>query len=264
MSQTAAGDVTSDFDELEQSPPRSKLRLRFSLLALLAFVTVACLVLAWLVQPNMVVATALFKVTMVEPTLLGDESIDRFNEREFELVKNTQLTKLSSYYVLNKALRKPGIAALPILASKRDPVAWLQEQLEADFPGDGELLAIRLRGPESFSADLVQIVDAVSDAYQEEVIFGQKSRMLNDRELQSQALRELTKEAQAQMQLLNDMAAELGEEAKNSSELKMRQQEVDVLTEQIRELRRHLERDKLESRSPSGITKVQPAVAAPE
>jgi hypothetical protein len=66
------------------------------------------------------------------------------------------------------------------------------------------------------------------------------------------------------MQRLNDMAAELGDEAKNSIELKMRQQEVDVLTEQIRELRHHLERDKLESRSPSRITKVQPAVPAPE
>jgi hypothetical protein len=106
MSQTAAGDVTSDLDELEQSPPRSKLRLRFSLLALLAFVTVACLVLAWLVQPNIVVATALFEVAMVEPTLLGDESIDRFNEREFELVKNTQLAKLSSYYVIRKLKSK--------------------------------------------------------------------------------------------------------------------------------------------------------------
>ena len=46
----------------EAAAPRPKYRLRFSLLALFVFITLVCLALAWLVQPNRVVATALFEV----------------------------------------------------------------------------------------------------------------------------------------------------------------------------------------------------------
>jgi hypothetical protein len=205
MSQAAAGDVTSNVDDLAQSPPRSKLRVRFSLLALFAFVTLACFALAWLVQPRIVVATALFEVGRIKPTLLGDEATARFDEREFEIFKNTQLAKLSSYFVLNKALRKPGIAALPILAGKQDPTGWIQKRLETGFPGDGELLSIRLRGPESAAKDLGAIVDAVAKAYEEEIVYNQKSRALGERDLRAQSLQGLTKEVEEKMHLMDSM-----------------------------------------------------------
>jgi hypothetical protein len=264
VSQASADEVTSNLDDLGQDPPRSKLRLRFSLLALFLFVTVACLALAWIVQPNRVVATALFEVAMVQPTLIGNESTDRFNEREFELLKNTQLAKLRSHYVLNAALRKPGIAALPLLASKKDTTAWLQKRLDAEFPGGGELLAIRLRGPESAASDLAMIVNAVAKAYEEEVVYDQKSRKLAARDLRAKSLQGLTIELEEQMRELNEMAAEAGEEAKDSPAIKIRQHEIDVLTEQMRALRRRVERDDLEAKSPSRIRFVQPAVVSPE
>jgi hypothetical protein len=264
MSEPSTNNGASDLDDFSQSPPRSKFRLRFSLLALIVFVTVACLALAWLVQPNLVVATALFEVASVRPTLLGDESTVRFDEREFELLKNTQRAKLSSHYVVYKALRQPGIAALPILAGKSDPAAWLQKRLEVDFPGGGEILAIRLRGPESYANDLAKLVDAVAQAYEEEVIYDQRSRTLQERDLRAKLLQSLTEEVSESMQRLYDMTAEMGETAKDSVEIKMLQQELDILTEQMGELRRRLERDDLEANSPPRIRKVQPAVVSPE
>ena len=157
--------------DYEASAPRSKYRLRFSLLALFLFVTLICLALAWLVLPKRVVATALFEVSSSERKLMGDQPYD---EREFEIVKKTQLAKLNSYYVLQAAVRNPGVAALPVFQNQPDPVVWLQENLEVDFPEDGEILAIRLRGPEARSNDLVLIVDAVAKAYVDEVIFADR------------------------------------------------------------------------------------------
>jgi hypothetical protein len=56
----------------------------------------------------------------------------------------------------------------------------------------------------------------------------------------------------------------MGEKAKDSVEFKIQQQELDVLTEQMRDLRRRLERDDLEANSPPRIRQVQPAVVARE
>ena len=89
--------------------------LRFSLLALLLFVTVICIALAWLVQPNRVVATALFEVMSSPQTFLSDELTSHPNDQEFEILKKTQLAKIKSNYVLTAAIRNPGVASLPIL-----------------------------------------------------------------------------------------------------------------------------------------------------
>ena len=99
---------------------------------------------------------------------MGDQ---RYDELEFEIFKKTQLAKIYSYYVLQAALRNPVVAALPVFQNQPDPVAWLQENLEVDFPQDGEILAIRLRGPESHTNDLVLIVNEVTKAYEDEVVF---------------------------------------------------------------------------------------------
>jgi hypothetical protein len=264
MSQASAGDVTSNLNELEQDPPRSKLRLRFSLLALFVFVTVACLALTWLVQPRRVVATAWFRVAMAPPTLIGDETIDRFDEQEFELFKNTQRAMLKSPYVLEAAFRQPGIASLPVLASKKDPAAWLQEHLEVDFPEDGELMAIRLRGPESATNDLKTVVDAVAIAYGQAASNHEASQWLSRRDERADVRRALESEVASALQRLNDQVVESGEKARESTALKLQQLEADVLIEQLQELRRREKRDELNARSPSRIELVQPAVVSPE
>lgn len=168
-------------------------RLRFSLLALFVFVTLVCLLLAWWVQPNRVVATALFRVSSRQPTILGDESARPNDEQEFEIVKKTQLASIKSYYVLIAAVRKPGIASLPILQGQAEPTDWIERHLEVGYPEDSEILEISLRGPEAYATDLVRIVDAVADAYSDEVVFKERSRELSSRDIFARSLDNLKK-----------------------------------------------------------------------
>ena len=83
-----------------------------------------------------VVAEALFQVSGTEPTLAG-ETASRFNAREYELFQKTQLALVKSDFVLQGAIRDPAVASLSILASKPDEVAWVAENLDANFEGPG-------------------------------------------------------------------------------------------------------------------------------
>ncbi len=188
--------------------PPSKLRLRFSLLALLIFVTLVCFGLAWLAQPTLVVATALFHVDTTTPTLLNDEAKQSPVEPEWKTVKKTQIALLKSHMVLNSALRNPAIAGLPMLQSQKDPVAWLQDHLEAGFPQDGEILAISLRGPEAYANDLIQIVDAVAKGYRDEVVYAERQRRLTDRDLLARSLENLNLEIARKLEKYSDIARE--------------------------------------------------------
>ena len=99
-------------------PASSRWRFRFSLLALLIFTTLVAILLAWLVQPNRVVATALFEVDSAPLNILTTTNDRSANDREFETLKNTQLALLRSNFVLSAAVRNPSVAALPILREK--------------------------------------------------------------------------------------------------------------------------------------------------
>jgi hypothetical protein len=139
-----------------------------------------------------VVATALFRVSSSPPTLLGDDTIRQGDEYEFKVIQKTQLALLKSYFVLNSAARKPGIASLRIFAGQKDtPEDWMLEHLEVEFPNDAEVLQIRLRGTEGQANDLIQIVDAVAMAYSDEVIFKERARQMGTRDLLARSLADL-------------------------------------------------------------------------
>jgi hypothetical protein len=198
-----------EFDEnseLAASQPR-RFRIRFSLLALLLFVTLVCIFLAWLMQPNRVVATAIFHVSREQPTLLGDQS-PQDTDTEFEITKKSQIAAIQSHFVLQAALRKPGISTLAILASREDPTAWLADNLTTEFPEEGEYLSISLEGVEEHSADLQQIVDAVAKAYSDEVLFKEKQRRLMGRDVLSSILNKLHSKIQAKWEVYAEIARE--------------------------------------------------------
>jgi hypothetical protein len=194
----------------EPAPPRSKFRLRFSLLALLIFVTLVCLGLAWLVQPTTVEAIALFQVSRDIPTILGDETKQSGQDGNYEIVKKSQLALLKSHYVLTAALRNPAVAALPILHGQTDSIAWLQERLEVEYPQNAEILTISLRGPEDGAQDLVRVVDAVAKAYRDEVIYEERQRRLGCRDLLARSLDKLNKEINRKLDEYIAIARELG------------------------------------------------------
>jgi capsular exopolysaccharide synthesis family protein len=90
---------------------------------------------------------------------------------QFEIYKRTQRELVLSDEVLLAALGSPKMAKSPqvkALASTTDPVAWLRQGLRVDFPGDAEIMMIRLEGDSP--AFLADAVNSVLDAYVENVI----------------------------------------------------------------------------------------------
>jgi polysaccharide biosynthesis transport protein len=151
-------------------------------------------------------ATALFEVSNEPASVLEGT---RLTIQEFEILKKTQLALLKSNYVLTAAIRPPGVGSLSVLAGKDDPVEWLQENLVVDFPQNGEILSISLKGDE-MPEDLVRLVDAVCRAYKDEVVNELRQRRLAVRDLLARNLENVNKELKRKLEEYLDIAKETG------------------------------------------------------
>jgi hypothetical protein len=167
--------------------PRSNFRFRFSLLALLILVTVVSAILGWAVYKKPVVATALFQINNAPAFALNNQQAQSAAQ-DSEIFKKTQIALIKSSFVLTSSIRAPGIASVSILAGKKDPVAWLQDHLEVEFLENSDILAIKLRGMESQTQDLVLLVDAVAKAYADEALGAEQQRLRAELDLLSRSL----------------------------------------------------------------------------
>jgi hypothetical protein len=209
------------------------------------------------------VAEALFQVSAVPPVLI-DNGQTRFDAREYAIYQKSQVELLKSFFVINAAIRDPGIATLPILAPLDDPVAWLQKHLEIEFLDGSEILSIRLRGTDSQTDDLKRIVDAVARAYEKEVVYNDRQRRLLIRDTKAKTAEGLAKDITTKMSKVAALKEELGPNSVDSSEVRFKQIEVDVLTDVYRQLRRSLELEEVEFNAPARIRQFQPAVVSPD
>src|SRR5688500_10425693 len=139
---------------------RRRPRLQFSLLALFLVVTAACFLVAWLAQPEQREAVALFRVNATPPTLVGNRPL-AFDSHTFKLLQNSHVEMIRSDFVMQAAIRPPGIASLAMLKSREDPAQWLADNINIEFVAGSEIMSISLRGPASMSNDIRAIVDAV-------------------------------------------------------------------------------------------------------
>jgi uncharacterized protein involved in exopolysaccharide biosynthesis len=236
------------------------IKLRFSLLALLVFVTIVCLFLAWEVQPRKYVLTSLFQVSAVRPSIFGNAE-SAFNEREFDLLRRTQLELIKSDFVLQAALRDPKVAALPIIQSQIDPISWLRNHLEIDSPGGSEVLAIRMHCPKEAVDDYRAILDSVASAYQKEVVFSEAQRRLVNRDALVKTLSRISDEVEARMRDLQTVSKD---SEKDSPAVRMGQARLDGLMEVMHRAGIALQDIDMEAGAPQRIRLIQPATAAKE
>lgn len=167
---------------------------------------VASAIALWFLFPESSSATALFQVSNEQDTIFD---VSRQNRQDFEILKKTQLAKLRSNYVLTSAIRNPAIAGLSALAGEKDPVEWLQDKLQVDFPQNGEVLSIALSGDE-LPDELVLLVDAVAKAYKAEVVDELRQHRLNNRDLLARNLENLNKEIKSKLETYLAIAKESG------------------------------------------------------
>lgn len=132
------------------------------------------------------VVTAMFQVSRQPPSLLGADR-QPISDAAWATFCNTQVALLKSDFVLQAALRDPKIASLPMIRSEDDPVKWLRSHLEVGFRPGSEILAVQMHGNQDDVAQLKQLVDAVVKAYQDDVVYTQRLRVLNTRDALAKA-----------------------------------------------------------------------------
>jgi beta-lactamase regulating signal transducer with metallopeptidase domain len=162
-------------------------------------------------------ATAFLRILMQEPQLLGGPTIASNETDRFEIYKNTQCAILTGNFVLRAALQNPKIAKLPSIQAAQasgDPVKWLADRLEVQFPGKAEIMKVSFHGKDRKEAALV--LNAVVDAYMTEVVTvetDKKSQRLDELEkicaAKDQDLRQ--KREQSKRMALDSGASESGE-----------------------------------------------------
>lgn len=244
-------------------PSRQLPRLRFSLLALLLFVAVACLALAWFASPQRVVVEALFQVDSMRPGLL-DKGSSRFDAFEYRIFQKSQVEFFKSAFLLNAALREPSVANLPIVSAQGDPASWLADHFEVGYREGSEILYIRMHGTQSEANDLSLIINSVTKAYEKEVIYHEKQKRLAMRDAIFRAANELGERIVKQKTSVENLRKEAAGEGSTSPADELKQIDLEILIEAYRQLRTRLELEDIESFAPSRIRQIQPAFVSPD
>ncbi len=158
------------------------------------------------------VVTALLQVSRQSPGVAGSDQ-QPMSDAAWATFCNTQAALLKSDFMLRAAIRDPKIASLPLLQAEDDPVAWLRSRLEVGFRPSSEILAVQMHGAENQVTQLKQLVDSVVKAYLNEVVYSQRRRTVEQRDVLARALDSLKKELNRKSQMAHDLAIELGSAA---------------------------------------------------
>ncbi len=153
--------------------------------------------LVWYLKPAQYTATALLRVSVVEPQLLpGNRTAER---GEGDMFQRTQMALVKTRPVLTAALQKANVSNLRMVTEQADPVTWLEEELKVSFIEGTELLKISLNGDDP--REVAELVNAVKQTYLDTVAN-------QDRKLRMNRLEELEK-------VLNESDANLGSQLRD-------------------------------------------------
>src|SRR5438034_6994781 len=223
----------------DASAPRPRRRFWPRIVGLLFLVALVGGFVFWLVRPKTVTATALFEVRMDAPSLVGNPAAQGSPETNYEILKKTQVALLQSKFLLTSALRDPSVGGSPVFAGVTDPEAWLQDHLVVEYPENGEILAISLRGPASQANDLRLVVDAVAEAYIKEVLGKEKSRKLTIRDMLEHSLQNLNAEIKRKYEDYLDIAKGMGKPTDgNEFQRQLDLKRMDRIDEELAQLER--------------------------
>ena len=131
----------------------------------------------WVLLPVRYEAIAELLVRSQEDRLLpamDGRSRERFGSADYDIFRQTQASLITSTFVLNSVLRDPVIQRLSMLNEKDvpNPIGYLQDNIEAEYPNDAEVLRVSMRGENP--VELKKLVDAVTDAYLEETVYNRE------------------------------------------------------------------------------------------
>ena len=162
-------------------------------------------ILTWLFLPRNFEAVAWLRVR--DKSGMYGAGAGRDNA-EYEAYRKTQVQLIKSPFVLTSALRRPGISSLATFSDEDDPVGWLMRNVQVSAPMESEVVQVRLRGENS--KEVTQIVNAVTQAYLNDVVNKEKTERLQRRDTLERKYKENMAEVRANLDTYHNLAKSLG------------------------------------------------------
>lgn len=188
---------------LDQKAILASVRRRwFPALSLGTIAAICAAGITWLVIPLTYTAYAELHIKQTQETLLSSHhSGDRF-----EVYRQTQSKMVKSPFVLNAAMRDQELARLSLLKDEPHPLDWLEQSLSVSNPAT-EFLRVSMTGQEP--KELAKIVNAVTQAYLQEVANTESIQRQNRARDLDKAHQDLDEALKAKMRQFRRLATNL-------------------------------------------------------
>ncbi len=204
----------------------------------------------WKLYPVSYTATAILKVSSVEPRMVFDTAEVR---PEFNTYRQTQISLLKSQLVMEGVLKDPVVGQLPEIQKKKFPVEWLREKVWVTTDDSPEFLKVSMSGGEPET--LAKVVNAVTASYLRNVVnVDRQSRVDRLAELE-RIFAETNRNARKEQARVKELAEKLG--TGDSKALTIKQQMAEEYFSELRQehaaVRAELMRTQVEASATSNV-----------
>ena len=198
--------------------------------------------LLYLVIPVNYEAAAMLRVRrQVEQILPTPGRGNIVTDLDYQTYKQTQSTLIRSPYVLTAALRKEAVQQLEMIRNESNPVDWLSREISAYYPEKSEILRISMEGEDP--EELKTVIDAVHEAFMEEIVYAERRTQLNRLDVLKRSYRKSLSDAREKTDMIFSLAQNVG--TADVPAVEMRQQmaimEMNSRTGQLYDIQRQFE-----------------------
>jgi capsular exopolysaccharide synthesis family protein len=179
---------------------------------------------AWFFLSAKYTAFAQLKIASTTPYLVFHNANNPDSRSDFSLYQRTQAAALKNRYVLNAALKKDEVKQLSMVRAQTEPITWLEEELKIEVPDGSEIINVKLSGSEP--AELVTLVNAVTQAYLQEVVNAERKQR-SDRLAE---LDDIYNKAKEKVRIKRDTMRKRSDEAGGSNQSALTHKQLTLLT----------------------------------
>lgn len=198
---------SSDSEAIDTKALLNSLRRKWFVASLLGLIAGGLAAFgAWNYIPAPFASFSELRISSVGQKILFNTAETQSN---FSTYKQTQAKLITSPFVLTTALRDENISKLPLLQPEQNPVHWLEKEIQISSPGE-EFIRITLEGDRP--QDLAKIVQAVADAFLEEVVNKERT----DRQDRLRKLEEFSRTINEELRIKQLQMRQLAESLKTT------------------------------------------------
>jgi capsular exopolysaccharide synthesis family protein len=98
----------------------------------------------------------------------GTKIVGTDSDVDFSIFQRSEAARVKTRLVLTRAMRQPTVSGLLMFKDMREPVEWLENNIQVDYGASPEYMRISLIGEKP--QELIVVLQAISDAYLDEAV----------------------------------------------------------------------------------------------